>query len=419
MKNAVFTSLAFVSATLLAAASPTVSNVAIAQDAEKNVIVTYDLDEDAIVTVAFSVGGEAVPVPVTVAGDANRIVTAGTGRKVVWNPNLDWPLQSAANVSATVKAWTKDVPPDYMAVRLRDDGTDLNIRYFATSDDVPGGVTNRIYKSDWLLMRRIPAKGIKSRLGNDSTRPIPGRNYQTHLVSFTSDFYMAVYETTEAQYKNIAGGANLRTSDPWSASFASATYAEEHPYIPVTDVFYRNHIRGDVQPDAAPASGKLIDKLRTLSGIPTFDLPTEAQWEFACRAGTATTLNDGTDSASSGTGLDNLKRVAWCGYNAESRPHEVGLKKPNAWGLYDMLGNADEVPRDYYKTYTDADDDIAPLVTSASATETKYCTRGGSYGTKEWDCNSGDRGGAHLGGWAGAAGAGKQRGFRVMCLPPQ
>ena len=327
MKNAVFTSLAFVSATLAAAASPTVSNVAIAQDAEKNVIVTYDLSEEAIVTVAFSVGGEAVPVPVTVAGDANRIVTAGTGRKVVWNPNLDWPLQSAANVSATVKAWTKDVPPDYMAVRLRDDGTDLKIRYFATSNDVPGGVTSRMYKSDWLLMRRIPAKGIKSRLGNDSTRSMKGDNSQTHLVSFTNDFYMAVYEFTEAQYA------------------------------------------------------------QTLTGISSFDLPTEAQWEFACRAGTATTLNDGTDGTNSGAGLQNMTRVAWCSYNSEGRAHEVGLLAPNAWGLYDMLGNVGEWSRDSFHEYWATYDHIDPLWSGTDS----FCVRGGRYDQGSWDVNSGVR----------------------------
>ena len=409
MKNAVFTSLAFVSATLLAAASPTVSNVAIAQDAEKNVIVTYDLDEEAIVTVAFSVGGEAVPVPVTVAGDANRIVTAGTGRKVVWNPNLDWPLQSAANVSATVKAWTKDVPPDYMAVRLRDDGTDLKIRYFATSDDVPGGVTNRIYKSDWLLMRRIPAKGIKSRLGNDSTRSMKGDNSQTHLVSFTNDFYMAVYEFTEAQYALVGGS---RYAGPF---FTGTSYADEHPYIPMTGAFWKNNLRGPVAAADAPQANnaRILYQLQTLTGISSFDLPTEAQWEFACRAGTATTLNDGTDGTNSGAGLQNMTRVAWCSYNSGGRAHEVGLLAPNAWGLYDMLGNVGEWSRDSFHEYSATDDHIDPLWSGTDS----FCIRGGRYDQGSWDVNSGARN-SKAGGWQGSS-AQRYDGFRVMCLPPQ
>ena len=102
--------------------TPSINNVTIAQDAAtKNVTITYDLSEEAIVTAAFTVGGAALPVPPRLAGDVNHLVTAGTGKAIVWNPSLDWPLQSAANVSATVSAWTKDVPPDYMVVKLFDD----------------------------------------------------------------------------------------------------------------------------------------------------------------------------------------------------------------------------------------------------------------------------------------------------------
>ena len=187
MKNAVFTSLAFVSATLLAAASPTVSNVAIAQDAEKNVIVTYDLDEEAIVTVSLTVGGEPLPVPPTIAGDANRLVAAGTGLKAVWNPNLDWPLQSAANVSATVRAWTKDVPPDYMVAKLFNDGAERKRWYYASTNDIPGGVTNRIYKSDFILMRRIPAAMVRHRQGSPVGTTVRGGNETTHYCTLSVD----------------------------------------------------------------------------------------------------------------------------------------------------------------------------------------------------------------------------------------
>lgn len=389
-----------------APAAPTLSNVAVAQDAAtKTVTVTYDLDEDAIVTAAFTVGGAALPVPATLAGDVNHLVSAGTGKTIVWNPSLDWPLQSAADVSATVSAWTKDIPPDYLAVKLFDDGVGAKRWYYATADDIPGGVTNRLYKSDYMLMRRIPAKGIKSRLGNDSTRTIAGPKSQTHLVSFTNDWYMAVYEFTEAQYAYVGGG---RSAGPY---FTGADYADEHPYLPMTGIFWKNHLRGDVSATAAPTSASLLGKLRTLTGITTFDLPTDAQWEYSCRAKTATTLNDGTDTAWNGAGLDNMNRVAWSNKNAGGRPHEVGLKKPNGWGLYDMLGNASEWCRDCEHTYTDADDDVDPIWSGS-----KFWRRGGSYDQDGWDVNSGSRNFSH-GGWGNDGN--KWTGFRVMCLLPE
>ena len=391
-----------------ASATPTVSNVAVAQDAAtKKVTVTYDLDEDAIVTAAFTVGGAALPVPATVAGDVNRLVAAGTGKTIVWNPSLDWPLQSAADVSATVSAWTKDIPPDYLAVKLFDDGVGAKRWYYATAGDIPGGATNRIYKSDYLLLRRIPAKGIKSRLGNDSTRAIKGADSQTHLVSFTNDWYMAVYEFTEAQYAYVGGG---RSAGPY---FTGSDYADEHSYLPMTGIFYKNHLRGNVGVAAAPTAASVLGKLRTLTGIATFDLPTDAQWEFACRAKTATTLNDGTDSSDTEAGIANMNRVAWSNKNAGGRPHEVGTRAPNGWGLYDMHGNAAEWVRDGFHSYTDADDDVDPVWTSG-----KFPRRGGSFGDDFWRVNSGDRdsGRAH-GGWGNDGN--KWTGFRVMCLLPE
>ena len=389
-------------------ATPTVSNVTIAQDsATKKVTITYDLSEEAIVTADILVGGAPLSAPANMAGEVNRLVAAGTGKTIVWNPSVDWPLQSAANVSATVSAWTKEVPPDYMVVKLLDDAVGANRWYYASTNAIPGGITNRLYKSDYLALRRIPANGIKSRLGNDSTRPIKGAGYQTHLVSFTNDWYMAVYEFTEAQYAHVGGG---RSAGPY---FTNETYAVEHPYLPMTGIFWKNTLRGDVGAAAAPASGTILAKLRTRTGITTFDLPTDCQWEYSCRAKTATTLNDGTDVADTAAGIANMNRVAWNSNNAGSRPHEVGTKAPNAWGLYDMLGNVAEWVRDSPHDYADSDDEIDPVWTGS-----KFYRRGGAYQDNGWRCNSGDRdsGRAHQG-WSGDKN--KWSGFRVMCLLPE
>ena len=73
-----------------------------------------------------------------------------------------------------------------------------------------------------------------------------------------------------------------------------------------------------------------------------YRLPTEAEWEYACRAGSTTPWSSGADAA-------KLDAIAWHAGNSEERYHEVGGKEPNAWGLLDMHGNAAEWVADHYR----------------------------------------------------------------------
>ena len=84
---------------------------------------------------------------------------------------------------------------------------------------------------------------------------------------------------------------------------------------------------------------EFIGRLNAMDGAGTYRLPTEAEWEYAARAGTT------------GDRYGNLDAIAWCGGNGGSRTHPVGQKVPNAWGLYDMLGNVLEWVGDWYDGY--------------------------------------------------------------------
>ena len=102
-----------------------------------------------------------------------------------------------------------------------------------------------------------------------------------------------------------------------------------------------------------------------------YRLPTEAEWEYACRAGSKTAFFFGDDYSS-------LGEYAWYKDNALERPHIVGQKKPNAWGLYDMHGNVWEMCQDWYGNYP-----------SGHVTDPKgpnsgqvHSERGGSYGNE-------------------------------------
>jgi len=98
----------------------------------------------------------------------------------------------------------------------------------------------------------------------------------------------------------------------------------------------------------------------------TYRLPTEAEWEYACRAG-------GADPPA---GRAELEAVAWYGDNSEGTTHPVGLKAPNAWGLHDLLGNVAEWTLDVYGPYPRVEEDEDPKGPAAGSTRV---VRGGSW----------------------------------------
>ena len=278
---------------------------------------------------------------------------------------------SAGELSVEVKAWSPTNPPPYMLVSLT---SPSNVHYYASAEDLPFGplVTNDPYRTDYMLFRKIPAKNTCWRMGSpeeeDGRSAAYGGHETCHYVNMTNDYYMAVFELTQGQCINVAGSIPVYADSTLFSNFSDSAYR------PVNGI-PQEYLRGSLAQGACFSTngsfvtkGSFIGKLRTLTGI-AFDLPTEAQWEFACRAGTGTPYNDGSTSISA---------VGWDKSNAGSATHPVGMKDPNAFGLYDMHGNVMEWTLDIVISEMSADEVTEPTGGAFSA-GAYYVRKGGSF----------------------------------------
>ncbi|MFA4957838.1 MAG: formylglycine-generating enzyme family protein [Candidatus Methanoperedens sp.] len=148
-----------------------------------------------------------------------------------------------------------------------------------------------------------------------------------HHVKIGKSFYMGKYEVTQKQWRDVMG--------------TSPSYFKGDK-LPVEQVSWN-----DVQ--------EFIKKLNEKEGSNKYRLPSEAEWEYAARAGTTTRYSFGNDDSILGTKIGDY---AWYNENSEGKTHEVGQKLPNPWGLYDMHGNVFEFVQDnWHENYNDAPTD--------------------------------------------------------------
>ena len=325
---------------------PVVSSLDVTQNAAtRRVTVTYDLSvADAVVSFAVwtntlaDAQGDWVKLPeprtAETVGDVFRIVPTGTGRTFHWLPDIRFGAVDLGAVRVTVTAFPTNAAPTYMACNILTGER----RYFADEASLPGGIQSDAYRTAWLLLRRIPAKDVVWTMGTDRLGYEADWEYP-HAVMFTADFYMAVFEITQWQWAAVQGSRPFRHPD-------DAGLRPFEGKIPGSDIWgdqtaWPTNAQGEVI--YAMGADTVIGRLRTRTRLGNrLFLPTEAQWEFACRAGTDADFNDGgnlgaADEATNAH-LDELGRYKGNGTGTA----RVGSYRPNAWGLYDMHGNVSE-----------------------------------------------------------------------------
>ncbi len=181
-----------------------------------------------------------------------------------------------------------------------------------------------------------------------------------HEVTLTKPFKMGVHEVTQDQYEQVMG---VNPSE-WKGADN-----------PVDTVSWE---------DAVEFCRRLSELPAEKAAGNVYRLPTEAEWEYACRAGTTTKYSFGDDES-------NLGDYAWYGDNSDANTHPVGGKKPNAWGLYDMHGNVWEWCQDWYGDYPSGS-----VTDPSGATSGSYRVfRGGGWSSTAEICRSANRGGGY------------------------
>jgi len=302
--------------------------------------------------------GDGIELPLnSVSGD--RCAAAGE-RRFVWDAKKDLNGSGVSNAKITASIIRGSPAYDILSKKPKYIVIDLsggtNACYYPMSElsEIPTGGWSDEYKTSKLVLRRVePGSFIMGSATSYSTGTTINRlsdvskNEDAHTVVLTKPFYLGVFEMTQKQWKLVSG---TRPS-----YFTNLT---DYATRPVEALTY-NVIRGSTEGNKWPQSSAVdrnsfLGVFRSKTGIAEFDLPTEAQWEYACRAGTTEAQyvkDEGmwrnywvSTCGRSNYGSDNRNVSAESGGTAV-----VGSYTPNPWGFYDMYGNAAELVRDWYQ----------------------------------------------------------------------
>lgn len=389
------------------AVEPTVSDVVVRQRwpwsrlVNIDYVLTCDSSNRCDITItAYNGGAQLTLSPESLSGDLQQV--AQGMRRIVWDP-----MKSAYTNQALTQFYVEITPalsPSYMIVDLNDGSQEFRYDW-----DTPWlDITNQVeYMTEKLVLKHIPAGTYWHGSPTNELNRLDREDL--HRTTLTEDYYLGVFEVTQYQWAKLM--------NEWPSYFTNALARDTRPVELVSYQSIRgsNVARFTLNPDS------FLGRLKALTGLEV-ELPTEWQWEHACRAGTQTPYNDNVASPSSAT----ARRLMRCrdnggGYGPTDSPDRnlddsagtarVGSYEPNAWGLFDMHGNVWERCYDLWTQNLGDDDRIDPFI-QPSAVNNQMVIRGGCWNEKTAYCRSASRTGSN------GTGSSFSSGFRVFVKAP-
>lgn len=398
-----------------AVAAPRVTIESFAQADDLTVTITYKLsDGPAVVTLGAIDATTSAPVTdaafTCVSGDVNRQVTSASADEIhtiVWDPahamaQLGTDIR---NIKPVLTAWPLDDTPDYMVVDLAATSTQ-RVRYFTSTNALPGGLFgNLAYRTSMLVLRKVPAKGVTWMKGSSTDEQ--GRNpdaasgtdpEKQYSVTFDDNYYIAIFPMTQGQCY-LVGDVNVGASTfcPDGRMFRPM---DSVSYNTIRECAYGNNSENATyQYPNGPNPSSFLGLLNNRTGL-SFDLPSDAEWEYACRAGWGDNRwgngavydyskrnsydvrvpgryrYNQANTAMTSVEVSSAKKDAW-NYSEKVGPTNatamVGTYAPNDWGIYDMHGNTFEWCLDWYK------DDVTDLGGAVCAAGGKTYSNGAKF----------------------------------------
>jgi len=361
-----------------------------------------------VLTNGVSIGTEHL---VTITGDYSatetNVIQPGE-HTLRWHARRDWRYNLASNATIRLSAYYTNqidqVPGVYMKVDLNG-GTSASsypVAYTLAgpSTDAAGHANDTTDMDRYLWLRRVGTTGPTTYTQGSTTYGSlidnRGTAESVRYVTLSEGFFAGVFPVTQAQYVRVIAKNH--------ASQNGGSYA------PVNYVSYED-IRGSVSDGVdwpntghgTVGSSSFLHALRSRTGL-EFDLPTEAQWEFLCRAGTDSDFNDGSNLSPTNYYVGStfytnvqydvhLAELGWFGDATGNKGNtrsaqQVGQKNPNAWGLYDCHGNVWESCLDLYASITGG---TAVTDPQGALSGSNRVFRGGSWSNKAEACRSARR----------------------------